>query len=810
MKSHTPFVVTVAAAVVLFSLCASTICPAEEFGVKLMRPDSLDGWNYSELAPGALQPAGWTIAAGRLSGTAKSAPLISGFSAGDCELRFQWSVSPDGAWKIFMPKVPNEPALELILSQGADCGRLSDGDKILFPGAKIESLAEKGRMHTAAISRQGAKLSLAVDGNKIFAADVPAGRYGLGLAVAQGSCELADLRGAEPVGRAMIEDESLSNWNSEDKKAWRVEKGELVLKPAPFKFLRSNKEYSNFVLSFQYKMQKGGNSGMGIRTPIGGWPSGDGMEMQIFDRPYEPIENDSQMSIYGNVRPLARADKQGEWNDVVIKADGWMISAWVNGELVQQYNTLHHPELKHRRLKGWIGPQDHGAWIRFRDLRILEAPDGTGLDIWNLPQPPTAATATVDRLMNSESVAKADGITSGVVAARTAAATGKTGKDDVQLIADLRGPGAVVRVAYLGNKGRLCFYFDGEMSPRIECRPYELCKRVPSLCEDEAPVLTYLPYKKSLKILLRDAKEADYVVDYVRFPPDLPVETFNSPGASIPRGWMEPPMYRQHVIGWGVLRERDPQLRVVSDQKTVAPGQTVELARVDGAGLVRWVKLLTWDDSLLDDLWLSVTVDGEASPTLSAPVRFWFPGLAGGGENFNNFVIVNRGGAANLLAMPFGAGLTISAENRGKHDVNNVGVELSVEKAAPATHDDIVSRPRLRGVFVPAAKNSKQIFSQKGRGRWVGLVCRVPKDEPLAAKFNLTVDGRAAEGWTETTLDEFLGLSGSEFRKCLSGRLNGLVWRYLLTSPLDFNESIQLDASTDGVGDRLALFYLFK
>ena len=59
-----------------------------------------------------------------------------------------------------------------------------------------------------------------------------------------------------------------------------------------------------------------------------------------------------------------------------------MISAWVNGELVQQANTAWLPEVKHRHLKGWIGVQDHGGKVRFREIYLHEAPDGLGLDAW--------------------------------------------------------------------------------------------------------------------------------------------------------------------------------------------------------------------------------------------------------------------------------------------------------------------------------------------------------------------------------------------------------------------------------------------
>ena len=77
------------------------------------------------------------------------------------------------------------------------------------------------------------------------------------------------------------------------------------------------------------------------------------MEIQIEDR--AGLNKHRTAAIYGNVPPIARADKSEQYNDVVIKADGWIISVWVNGQLVQHCNTRHHPELKHRNLAGWIG-----------------------------------------------------------------------------------------------------------------------------------------------------------------------------------------------------------------------------------------------------------------------------------------------------------------------------------------------------------------------------------------------------------------------------------------------------------------------
>ena len=142
--STTRAAVVLSFAIILFSLPA----PAEEpFGVELLRPDSLAGWDHGE------EPiTGWTILDGRLSGGSDSSPLLSGWSFGDFELRFHWSVRDGSAWRISLPEVPVGKGLELILREGNTCGQLLDGDKTLAGGGKVDSV--EGKMHTAAIRRE--------------------------------------------------------------------------------------------------------------------------------------------------------------------------------------------------------------------------------------------------------------------------------------------------------------------------------------------------------------------------------------------------------------------------------------------------------------------------------------------------------------------------------------------------------------------------------------------------------------------------------------------------------------------------------
>jgi len=758
---------------ILILLTVAPVVADEPFGVKLMRPDSLAGWEYGDPAP-----VGWTIVEGRLTGRPDATPLLSGFSFGDFELRFQWAVTGGGVWKIALPDVPAGKGLELILREGDACGRLQDGDKTLAPGGKIEPCGDK--MHTAQIRRAGGKLALTVDDRQLYEIDLPPDRrFGLALAVAGGEATLADLRVEEPAGVPIFNGADLAGWwcpGNPD--AWQAKDDELVLANRGGNYLRTENEYGNFTLSMEFIMRKRGNSGIGIRTPRDGWPSGDGMELQLEDRP--GLGSSVTMAIYRNVAPIARADKSEEYNRVVVKADGWMISVWVNGELVQQTNTFQHPELKHRNLKGWIGFQDHGAWIRVRNLRLLEAPDGTGLDAWNRPLPPGAVVAVVDRLMNPESLATADGIRSATVATTVA------GDDPAEhVLAELTGPGAIVRIARNNHEGQLAFYFDGEDEPRLESPSGNLHRVVP-LADDSDPVLTFLPYEKSLKVVLRNRAGGEYRFDYLALPGDVAVETFTGPRSGLPRGWFDAINYYHSHFNWGVHREFDPPPRFNAEPRTIEPGASEPLIHVDGAGVVRWVKLRANKGVLgNNDLWLEATVDGESTPAVSAPARYWFPALAGAG-NFHNFVMTDRGGVTNMLTMPFADGITLSAKNCGVQPIPGVGMTISVEQATERNRDLFAGRMRLRGIFQSAGEGTNEFVHQEGTGRWVALIYQQPDDDPTGID-SLLVDGKPADGWATPSLDPFLGQDGNDWRAALSGRRGAFCWRYLLLAPVDFS-----------------------
>jgi hypothetical protein len=292
----------------------------------------------------------------------------------------------------------------------------------------------------------------------------------------------------------------------------------------------------------------------------------------------------------------------------------------------------------------------------------------------------------------------------------------------------------------------------------------------------------------------------------------MPVESYSIARPGIPRGMLEAIGYRHQGLSGGKLREAEIYERINTDPRTIEPGTSVELARLEGAGLVNWLRLNTPRTVLADDnLWLEVTIDGEAVPAIAAPARYLFPAFAGSpSREFNTLVMTNHEGFANLLAMPYGAGWTIAARNRGDKPIENVSVSMSVDRASAAKAADYAGRMRLRGVFQAADSLSGDLVQQLGRGRWVSLVYEQPQ-EGATGIASLVLDGRDSEGWSMRDLDPFWGRPGesADFYRALSGRSGRLAWRYLLLEPVGFEQSLVLKPNAgDKLGGRLALFYL--
>ena len=150
--------------------------------------------------------------------------------------------------------------------------------------------------------------------------------------------------------------------------------------------LLTEKEFSNFILRLDFKIEEGGNNGIGIRAPISG---GDvaylGMEIQVLDdkapKHAHILPGQKNGSIYKVVPAKNGTAKLNEWNHYEITAKGRLIKVVLNGRTIvnANLNDIHDPEILRvhpgmLRDRGHIGFLGHNDYVEFRNIRIKELP----------------------------------------------------------------------------------------------------------------------------------------------------------------------------------------------------------------------------------------------------------------------------------------------------------------------------------------------------------------------------------------------------------------------------------------------------
>jgi len=161
------------------ALAVATVALAEgtPTGNRLLMDDSLAGWDHSPTPP-----TNWVISNGQLTGHADSTPLLSGWTVGDFDLRFQWSVRDGGAWTLGLPDVPSGGGLQIAFAEGEGSGAVREGDKTLAVGAKVDPTADS-KSHSAEVRRAGSRLTVLIDGRVVSEVEIDRNRrFGLSLA----------------------------------------------------------------------------------------------------------------------------------------------------------------------------------------------------------------------------------------------------------------------------------------------------------------------------------------------------------------------------------------------------------------------------------------------------------------------------------------------------------------------------------------------------------------------------------------------------------------------------------------------------
>ncbi len=169
----------------------------------------------------------------------------------------------------------------------------------------------------------------------------------------------------------------LTGWTEVNEEgAFSASKGELVLsQPHHYPgWLRTDKKYENFRLSLEYLTPGWCESGIFIHAPLYGRQSRSGIKIHLRHN----NENEGSRSVgalYDILPPMALvADGRNQWNRLEIDCDWPHLKVTLNGTVIQDVNMELVPELRWRMRSGYIGIQDLGCQIRFRNISIEELP----------------------------------------------------------------------------------------------------------------------------------------------------------------------------------------------------------------------------------------------------------------------------------------------------------------------------------------------------------------------------------------------------------------------------------------------------
>jgi hypothetical protein len=195
------------------------------------------------------------------------------------------------------------------------------------------------------------------------------------LAVAQKQSD-ADVKWTPLIGNDLSE-----HWKTTGN--WKLENGVATLTPRAGEkgwtrydaYLWSTKEYDDFEIEFDYKVEKSGNSGFYFNVADAKNPVEKGIEVQIFDAHAgegKLTDHDSGGVIPGVPPSKGTAKPAGEWNTFRVRVEGETLTVFLNGEKVNEVALDENDRLKDRPKSGLIGFQDHGLPLSLRKIRIRE------------------------------------------------------------------------------------------------------------------------------------------------------------------------------------------------------------------------------------------------------------------------------------------------------------------------------------------------------------------------------------------------------------------------------------------------------
>lgn len=134
-------------------------------------------------------------------------------------------------------------------------------------------------------------------------------------------------------------------------------------------------DYADFECEFEYKLEKGGNSGFFYHVGDYDDPTNKGIEVQICDSfGQTKLDDHTSGGIIPGIAPTKNTAKApGEWNKMLVAVKGDKITVTLNGEVNNDIDMSKFEKLAGRPKVGGIGFQDHGLPLALKAIKVRES-----------------------------------------------------------------------------------------------------------------------------------------------------------------------------------------------------------------------------------------------------------------------------------------------------------------------------------------------------------------------------------------------------------------------------------------------------
>lgn len=258
-----------------------------------------------------------------------------------------------------------------------------------LPGAMSSGLVKEGEWNSFDIIVIEDRVKLVINGKPAYEASGlknRTGYVGFQIEVPKGGQFLVRNVTIKELGYAsLFNGKDLAGWKGAGAPAadcWLVEDGLLVCNGKKGPWIRSEKEYGDFNLRFDYQVSVGGNSGVYVRVPKDGnhhrkdeTEAAAGFEVQVLDDTAPQHAKLKDYQYCGSVYDICGASQKvgrpvGEWNTLEINCKGQNITTVHNGVVIVEVKPDTHPLINLRQTSGFLGLQNHSTVVRFKNVRV--------------------------------------------------------------------------------------------------------------------------------------------------------------------------------------------------------------------------------------------------------------------------------------------------------------------------------------------------------------------------------------------------------------------------------------------------------